>query len=560
MSQIEGSKMQGGQKNKGKKVKQKKKKSNALEAPKDVKWELNDKEAELSNNALETSENSISPQKLQIKETERQNDEAEKNQKKSLQNQGIQDRLWEKEQLQEINLRVDNIFNVFGAKIGEKKDNHFPGLDENVLSEFRDQQNKAMKDLSDNFLNKEAKKAKELADAKAEIRALQEKCEEMGKDLKDLGLKNDKLKKDNTNLKNEKDDAIREKDKVLTESQSLKDSLEAQLQALSNENDKLLKIKASAQDPEDELQKRFAAKLAEMLQERDDYYGQLKDQMDDTFQRQMKEMEKNNDKQMEDLKDAIDAQKKELADLQMDLSKKTQERDQATRDLEKERPLREALENELKRHKENTKDEIKRVKDKADQVQKDYRQMCDDYFALEKINLDLRVEIQALKQKLDKFEEQHKIESPLRAKKRRRTESSLLEPKVLKSVQGPLIDSQSLFPLECVMWQYEGDWTGFELQNQWNKPIILKGWFLSDIDQSSRLSLPEKKLDPSETIRVCLTETKKESTDLVWKGLKMKKGDRHELWAEDSLGLRHKIATVSVPTNPGFTPDSCFVM
>jgi len=247
--------------------------------------------------------------------------------------------------------------------------------------------------------------------------------------------------------------------------------------------------------------------------------------------------------------------------LQNDLLKASQERDQTKRDLEKEKPLREAAENELKKHKEQAKDEIKRVKDKGEQVQKDYRQMCDDYFALEKINLDLRAEIQALKQKLDTFEEQHKIQSPVRPTKRRRTDSSLMEPKVLKSVQGPLIESQSTFPLDCILWQYEGDWTGFELQNQWTKPIILKGWFLSDVGQSSRLSLPEKRLNPKEIIRVCLTESKKDATDLVWKGLKIKKGDRHELWVEDNLGLRHKIASVSVPVaNSGFAADSCFVM
>jgi len=203
----------------------------------------------------------------------------------------------------------------------------------------------------------------------------------------------------------------------------------------------------------------------------------------------------------------------------------------------------------LEKQKEQTKDDLQRAKNKADQLLGDYRQMCNEHFSLEKMNLDLRTEIEALKKKLDEFEEQHKIESPVRPKKRRRTDSSLVEPKLLKSVQGPMIDSQKEFPLNCITEQFEGSWKGFELQNRWNKPIILKGWTLSDTTKTSSLPLPEKKIDPGEIIRVCLNEKKKEESDLVWKGLKFKKGDKHELWVNDNLGFRHKITAVTLPTN-----------
>jgi len=104
---------------------------------------------------------------------------------------------------------------------------------------------------------------------------------------------------------------------------------------------------------------------------------------------------------------------------------------------------------------------------------------------------------------LDDFEQQHKIESPVRPKKRRRTDSSLMEPKLLKSVQGPIIESHNTFPLDCITQQFEGNWKGFELQNQWNQPITVKGWYLSDTNQTSRLPLPEKK-DKSKGYYSCM--------------------------------------------------------
>jgi len=471
--------------------------------------------------------------------------------------QGIQDRMWEKEQLQEINMRVDNIFNVFGAKLANQGDK-IVGVDDNVLTELRDQQTKAMKELSDNFLNKEAKKAKELADAKAENRGLQEKAEDLKKELEDLNLKNNNLKKENSNLKQHRDQALREKDKALTDEEALRDSFEVQLKTLQDENDHLSRMKVGGQDPEEELQRRFAKRMAEMLQERDDLHNQLKEQMDDSFNKKMKELEKNYEQQLQDMKDGMQGQKKQLEALQNDFLRLSQERDQLKRDLEKEKPLRDAIENDLKKQKEQAKEELKRVADKGEQVQKDYRQMCDERFALEKMNWDLQVEIQALKQKIDSFEQQHHIESPLH-KKRRRTDSSLMDPKVLKSVEGPLIASNTKFPLECSSYQFEGDWTGFELRNQWLSPIILRGWQLTDAAQSSRLSLPEKKLNPNEIIRVCLTDKKKEPTDLVWSGLKIKKGEHYELWAEDSLGKRRKVASLLVPAT-GTAAGSCFVM
>jgi len=246
----------------------------------------------------------------------------------------------------------------------------------------------------------------------------------------------------------------------------------------------------------------------------------------------------------------MEAQKKQMEGLHNDFLKASQERDQAKRDFEKEKPLREVLENEMKKQKED----LKRATDKGEQAKRDYLQMCDERFALEKMNWDLQVEIQALKQKFDSFEEQHHIESPL-PKKRRRTDSTLMEPRVLKSVEGPLIDSNAKFPLECSSYQLEGEWAGFELRNQWLVPIVLKGWQLSDAGQSPRVSLPERRLNPNEIIRVCLSEKKKEPTDLVWNGLKIKKGEHHELWAEDSLGKRRKVAGLQVQS-----AGSCFVM
>ncbi|ETO04119.1 hypothetical protein RFI_33283, partial [Reticulomyxa filosa] len=71
----------------------------------------------------------------------------------------IQQRLWEKEQLQEINLRVGNILNVFSFKADKTEK---PGVDTEALNKLQEQHLKALKDLSDNFLLKEQKKAADL--------------------------------------------------------------------------------------------------------------------------------------------------------------------------------------------------------------------------------------------------------------------------------------------------------------------------------------------------------------------------------------------------------------
>jgi len=89
--------------------------------------------------------------------------------------------------------------------------------------------------------------------------------------------------------------------------------------------------------------------------------------------------------------------KKDLGAAQNDLLKRAQDKDRLKRELENEKGLRETAENELKKQKEQNKDEGKRAKEKCDQLQNDYRQICDEHFTLEKMNLDLRTEIEALK-------------------------------------------------------------------------------------------------------------------------------------------------------------------
>jgi len=228
--------------------------------------------------------------------------------------------------------------------------------------------------------------------------------------------------------------------------------------------------------------------------------------------------------------------------------------------VETEKGLNEALENELKKQKDQAKDELKQVKDKDEQLLKEYNKISGDYFDLRKLNIDMRAEIQALKQKLDAFEERHKIESPVGRKKRRRTDPTLMEPKVLKAVEGQLINDQGCFPLDCKTRQYEGDWTGFELENAWTIPIILRGWSLTDANQTSILPLPERRLNPRDIIRVCFTPLTKEANDLVWKDLKLKAGEQQELWVEDNLGSRHRITVIPIPPNTLTTAQSCFVM
>ncbi|ETO36362.1 viral A-type inclusion protein [Reticulomyxa filosa] len=458
--------------------------------------------------------------------------------------EGMEDLLWEKEQLHEINLRVENIFSVFGSKLnhtGDKGEHVKP----DVTNDLREQGNKALKELAQTFLAKEEIKNQELANAKADIRLLQEFVFFvlffflLKKNLK--LAKNDNLKKDNSKLRNEREQALREKDKALADNQNIKDAYELQLKALEGQNQKLTDENKHLQSNTNEVntkkEQELAAKLAEVLfclscftalfnaflflekkkkknkklQERDDQYNKLKNETDEVFRQQMKDIQNSYEKQLEDLNSTVEAQKKELAELQGDLLKTSQDRDRIKKELDYQIPLREALENELKKQKEQAKEEIKRVKDSADDAQKNYRQLRDDHFTLQKTNLDLRAEIEvcfkkqknantifmlfcSLKQKLDTFEEQHKIKSPVRPSKRRRTDSTLLESKILKSVQGPIITSRTVFPLECVTQQFEGDWVGFELQNQWNDSIILKGWSFFINDHLPKLPLPEKLL------------------------------------------------------------------
>jgi len=482
--------------------------------------------------------------------------------KKPKLSQGIQDRMWEKEQLHEINLRVDNIFTVFEQSLTQKKFKEGT-LNKEWLDDLRAEQTKAMKDLADNYATKDANKAQQVADLKAEIRFLEDKCAEMDTELKDLTAKNDNLKIDYMNLKNEAEKATQEKDKTLLDDQNLKDILETKIKLLEEENKRLCDIDGIGIEgiPQGKLSIDFNARLSELLQDRDEQYNKLKEETDKAFEQQMELVEKTYQQQLVDANDIIEKQKKDLTDLQAELLRWMQETDQAKNDFENEKTVRELVENDLNKYKDQTKEDLKRAKDRADQAQKEHRKVSDQYFELQKMTLDLRAEIDSLKQKLDMFEEQHKIESPARPKKRRRIDSPLMEAKILKSVQGAMIEAHTTFPLECVTRQYEGDWIGFELQNQWSTPIVLKGWFLSDADRFARLSLPGKKLNPKEIIRVCLTENKKEPNDVLWKGLEIKKGQRHELWVEDSLGLRHKIATVPIPsTAGGFTAESCFVM
>jgi len=413
---------------------------------------------------------------------------------------GVQDRLWEKEQLHEINLRVDNIFNVFGAKIGQKIEAGTL-LDEKTLNEIREEQAKAIRDLATDFLDKIGKKTKDLTDIKASLRAEKDKVDELQSAVQDLTDKNNNLKKDAVTLKNDKNQAMRDKDKAMTELQNVKDTMDAQMKSL--EGNRIVCPPADRAEVEEKLQQQFAAKLAKALQDREEQYNQLKEQTDDMVQKLMEDTQQRHEKQVQDLNNIIDEQKKDLGAAQNDLLKRAQDKDRLKRELENEKGLRETAENELKKQKEQNKDEGKRAKEKCDQLQNDYRQICDEHFTLEKMNLDLRTEIEALKKKLDDFEQQHKIESPVRPKKRRRTDSSLMEPKLLKSVQGPIIESHNTFPLDCITQQFEGNWKGFELQNQWNQPITVKGWYLSDTNQTSRLPLPEKK-DKSKGYYSCM--------------------------------------------------------
>jgi len=72
----------------------------------------------------------------------------------------------------------------------------------------------------------------------------------------------------------------------------LRDSFEAQLKSLEEENEALSKLKVGVLDSEEEFQRRFAKRLAEMLQERDVLHNQLKDQMEDSFNKKIREIEK----------------------------------------------------------------------------------------------------------------------------------------------------------------------------------------------------------------------------------------------------------------------------
>ncbi|ETO12114.1 viral A-type inclusion protein, partial [Reticulomyxa filosa] len=410
-------------------------------------------------------------------------------------------------------------------------------------------------------------------------------------DLQDTNSKLNNVKKDNATLKNEKGHVLREKDRVAfcfcfffecanlaQDIQDLKYATDLRMKALEEENKALAnenaQLKSGLGDSEGTLQKKYAAQLAEALEEQEENHNLFKKKMEDMYQTKLDNLENGLAKQIKDLTITVDDQTKRITDLEKDLQKTEQEKEQALKDLEREvffffaanpyAKFREFFFVFREQIKYSNKHNITKRKAK----------ILDEKTTVEKGNIDLRNEIEKLKEKLDMFEEKYHIRSPVPSKKRRRTDSTLMvcvvkkkkegmyihmdvagevEAKVLKSVKGPIIDSNLIFPLECITRQYEGDWIGFELQNQWNKPIILKGWSLTDTEQTSRLSLPEKRLNPKDIIRVCLTDNAKEQTDLLWKGLKLKKGDKHELWVEDELNFRHKLAIIPIPANtPGF--------
>jgi len=220
---------------------------------------------------------------------------------------GVQDRLWEKEQLHEINLRVDNIFNVFGAKIGQKIEAGTL-LDEKTLNEIREEQAKAIRDLATDFLDKIGKKTKDLTDIKASLRAEKDKVDELQSAVQDLTDKNNNLKKDAVTLKNDKNQAMRDKDKAMTELQNVKDTMDAQMKSL--EGNRIVCPPADRAEVEEKLQQQFAAKLAKALQDREEQYNQLKEQTDDMVQKLMEDTQQRHEKQVQDLNNIIDEQKK----------------------------------------------------------------------------------------------------------------------------------------------------------------------------------------------------------------------------------------------------------
>ncbi|ETO14276.1 hypothetical protein RFI_23092, partial [Reticulomyxa filosa] len=122
-------------------------------------------------------------------------------------------------------------------------------------------------------------------------------------------------------------------------------------------------------------------------------------------------------------------------------------------------------------------------------------------------------------------------------------------PIVLKSIREPSIESQSVFPLDCVTCQFEGDWVGFELQNRWNKPIVLKGWTLTNESTSSALALPTTTLRPTDVIRVCFTEKKKQPQDLVWSDITFEHNKPFEVLVEDEMGFSRSLFKLAVPSN-----------
>jgi len=250
-------------------------------------------------------------------------------------------------------------------------------------------------------LDKIKKKEKDLPDAKSATRALQDKFNDLDGELQDLKDKQNNLKKEIGTLKNDKNQAIRDKDKALTELQNVKDTLEAQIKSL--EDNKFNLPTPDQSKFEEHLQQQFGAKLAKALQDRENQYNHLKAQNDDMARKMMDDIRQRHEKEIQALNNDIDEQKKELAGLQNDLLKRTQERDRLKRELDNEKPLRTTAEDELKKQKEHAKEELKRAKDKCDQLQKEYGQMCEDHFNLEKVNLDLRTEIETLKKKIGRI-------------------------------------------------------------------------------------------------------------------------------------------------------------
>ncbi|ETO31167.1 GTPase [Reticulomyxa filosa] len=460
----------------------------------------------------------------------------------------IHDRQWEKEQLKDISLRMNKVLNMLKVKI-EVLNNETMQID--WLDEMQKEHQKDLEDITNSFLLTERKKAREMVDTKAEIRALRKKCKELEEELKELKTKHENEKKGHLDLSNRQDEIIQEKDRTLVEVQAAKAELEMQLNTLQQKYDKLFKdntqLSVQMHQKESALQRQFAAKFDEMMEERREKYRTWKEESDEALAKKIESAQRTYEQQIEDFKHTIETQAQELEEFQNSCLESSRLVDKLKTELEnelqkkkkqsgnnKQKRARDKVEKEMQMRQKEANSEFKRLN-----ANQDYWPMC------EKINLDLQMEIEILKQKLNIIEEQHKIESPLCPRKRRCTNSSLMETKILRSVQ------QENFPFRIVLIRQQDGWIGFELQNQWNRPIILKGWTLSDTCQSSTFPLPEKIFVPKETIRICLNSNKKQGNDLIWRGFHIKTDEKNELWVEDKLNSRHKIATFAIPISSG---------